>query len=32
MQAAGLLSGEARDVALLGAVFAGPRAFLLDAF
>jgi predicted acetyltransferase len=32
MQAAGLLSGEAGDLALLGAVFASPRAFLLDAF
>lgn len=32
MQAAGLLSAEPRDADLLGAVFAGPRPFLLDTF
>jgi predicted acetyltransferase len=32
LEAAGLVSGSPRDLALLGAVFAGPRPFLLDSF
>ena len=32
MQAAGLLTATLADADLLGAVFAGPRPFLLDAF
>jgi len=32
MQAAGLLSGEPSDVALMGAVFAAPSPFLQDQF
>jgi predicted acetyltransferase len=32
MQAAGLLSAEPEDLARLGAVFAGPSPFILDAF
>jgi hypothetical protein len=32
MQAAGLLDAEPADVALLGAVFAGPSPFILDTF
>ena len=32
MQAAGLLAASPEDLALLGAVFAGPRPFLLDSF
>jgi predicted acetyltransferase len=32
MQAAGLLSADANDVARLGAVFAGPSPYLQDQF
>jgi predicted acetyltransferase len=32
LEAAGLVSGSPRDLALLGAAFAGPRPFLLDSF
>ncbi len=32
MQAAGLLNAEPRDTDLLGAVFAGPRPFVVDTF
>lgn len=32
MQAAGLLDGDAAELQLLGAAFAGPRPFLLDSF
>lgn len=32
LEAVGLLRGSARDIALFGAVFAGPRPTLLDSF